>query len=325
MSADARPLAWDDPQRAAAVQERPDLRPLPGGADERERSEPTVRHDPARLLVVQQLLNGAATMTELFGRASDLARTECGFERGIVLAVEAGALRADRVRALEHTASDRLRRTLLVDPVELRHGSAEAEFIRLAEGGRSELSAGPSQLRSKHGMDEVVLGAIMPEDTVLAVLVLERRAPKLRPSDRVVVQGFAQMVTHALERQMMRQRITDLAAELKYMITSSSALLQESLHAPMRLDTGEAEGTTFSQMGSMKPQSTEELRELFTKREWTVAKEIIAGKSNREIASTLQLSPETVKTYVSRVLRKLGAANRAEAVARFFSLTAAAH
>jgi DNA-binding NarL/FixJ family response regulator len=262
-------------------------------------------------------------MTELFGRASDLARTECGFTRALILTVEGGELRADRLRALEHAGSDRLRRTLLVEPVELRHGSAEAEFVRLAEAGRSEQSVGRSQLRGQHGMAEVVLGAIMPEDTVLAVLVLEREAPAVRRADRVVAQGFAQMITHALERQMMRKRISDLSAELKYMMASGTALLQESLHAPMRLDTGESAQTVFGQMGNVKPQTADELRELFTRREWTVAKEIIAGKSNREIASTLQLSPETVKTYVSRVLRKLGAANRAEAVARFFSLTSA--
>ena len=323
MSADARPLEWVEPEgaTAVAVRARPGLRPIPGGGEDRDS---TARNDPARMLVVQQLLNGAATLTELFGRASDLARTECGFERAVILTVEGGELRADRIRALEHAASDRLRRTFLVDPVELRHGSTEAEFVRLAEAGRSEQSSGHSQLRGKHGMGEVVLGAIMPEDRVLAVLVLERVAPAVRPSDRVVAQGFAQMITHALERQLMRQRIIDLSAELKYMMASSSALLQESLHAPMRLDAGESAQTVFGQMGNVKPQTSDELRELFTRREWTVAKEIIAGKSNREIASTLQLSPETVKTYVSRVLRKLGASNRAEAVARFFSLTTTA-
>jgi DNA-binding NarL/FixJ family response regulator len=276
------------------------------------------------MLFVQQQLNGAGTVPELFGRASELARTECGFERAIILTVEAGALRADRLRALEDPASDRLRRALLAEPLELCPGTAESEFIRLVEAWRGEPSAGPSLLRRRHDLGEVALGAIMPEDSVLAVLVLERRRPAVAPADRVVAQGFAQMVTHALERQMMRQRITDLGAELKYMIASSSALLQESLQAPMRLASGDAEATTFGQMGSIQPQTPEELRELFTRREWTVAKEIIAGKSNREIASALQLSPETVKTYVSRVLRKLGAANRAEAVARFFSLTSAA-
>jgi len=297
---------------------------VPGGAGEEGRERDlTARSDPARMLIVQQLLNGAATQTELFGRASDLARTECGFDRAIVLTVEAGALRADRVRALENPASDRLRRALLVDPVELKPGSTEAEFIRLAEAGRSDVTASRSPLRAAHGLEEVVFGAIVPEDTVLAVLVLERHAPPVTQADRVAAQGFAQMITHALERQLMRQRITDLSAELKYMMASSSALLQESLHAPMRLDRGENSQTVFGQMGNVKPQTADELRELFTRREWTIAKEIIAGKSNREIASSLQLSQETVKTYVSRVLRKLGATNRAEAVARFFSLSSA--
>ncbi|MBE0428878.1 MAG: response regulator transcription factor [Thermoleophilia bacterium] len=44
------------------------------------------------------------------------------------------------------------------------------------------------------------------------------------------------------------------------------------------------------------------------------------GFSNRKIAGQLFLSPETVKTYVSRIFRKLGAATRAQAVARSRSL-----
>ena len=358
MSADARPLEWDGRQPARSRAGRPELRPVPDRADatrpvtdhvdttslvtERvdttslvtdrvdatslvpDRADPTTLRDPGRLLFIQQLLNGAATVPELLGRASDLARGECGFDRAIILTVEAGALRADRLRALEDPGSDRLRRELLAEPLELRPGSAESEFIRLVESGRGESSGGLSLLRGRHGFGEVALAAIMPEDTVLAVLVLDRARPKVGPAERVLAQGFAQMITHALERQLMRKRIDDLASELKYMMASSTALLQETLHAPMQLDGAVAEGTTFGQMGSIKPQTTEQLRELFTRREWTVAKEIIAGKSNREIASSLQLSPETVKTYVSRVLRKLGAANRAEAVARYFSLTTAA-
>jgi LuxR family transcriptional regulator, regulator of acetate metabolism len=318
MSADARPLEWVGEQPARSGAGRPELRPVP------DRDDAAALRGPGRLLFVQQQLNGAATVPELLGRASDLARGECGFDRAIILTVEAGALRADRLRALEDPASDRLRRQLLAEPLELRPGSAEAEFIRLVESGRGEFSGGPSLLRGRYGFGELALAAIMPEDAVLALLVLDRARPKVDPADRVVAQGFAQLISHALERQLMRQRINDLASELKYMMASSSALLHESLHAPMQLDRATAGATTFGQIGSIKPQTTEQLRELFTRREWTVAKEIIAGKSNREIASSLQLSPETVKTYVSRVLRKLGAANRAEAVARYFSLTTAA-
>ena len=51
-------------------------------------------------------------------------------------------------------------------------------------------------------------------------------------------------------------------------------------------------------------------------RESEILECITEGMTNKEIADRLFLSPETVKTYVSRMLKKLGARNRTEAVVR---------
>jgi DNA-binding NarL/FixJ family response regulator len=55
---------------------------------------------------------------------------------------------------------------------------------------------------------------------------------------------------------------------------------------------------------------------LLSEREREVLDLIAAGSTNREIASTLFLSPHTVKEHTSALYRKLGARNRAEAVQR---------
>ncbi len=44
---------------------------------------------------------------------------------------------------------------------------------------------------------------------------------------------------------------------------------------------------------------------------------VAAGASNADVARALVLSEGTVKTHVHHILRKLRAANRAEAVARY--------
>lgn len=51
-------------------------------------------------------------------------------------------------------------------------------------------------------------------------------------------------------------------------------------------------------------------------RELAVLEQIAAGKSNKEIADALHVSPNTVKTHVARLFEKLGAARRTDAIAR---------
>jgi LuxR family maltose regulon positive regulatory protein len=58
------------------------------------------------------------------------------------------------------------------------------------------------------------------------------------------------------------------------------------------------------------------LVEPLTDRELDVLRHIAAGKSNQRIAHDLVVALDTVKTHVTRILRKLGAANRTEATAR---------
>jgi DNA-binding CsgD family transcriptional regulator len=51
-------------------------------------------------------------------------------------------------------------------------------------------------------------------------------------------------------------------------------------------------------------------------RELLVLKELAAGRSNKEIARLLEISPNTVKTHLARVYEKLGAEQRTDAVNR---------
>jgi DNA-binding NarL/FixJ family response regulator len=69
--------------------------------------------------------------------------------------------------------------------------------------------------------------------------------------------------------------------------------------------TSQPDGGTYSPI--------EGLDEL-TAREQEVLKLVAAGLTNAEIAQTLQLSPLTAKTHVSRILMKLGARDRVQLV-----------
>jgi DNA-binding CsgD family transcriptional regulator len=51
-------------------------------------------------------------------------------------------------------------------------------------------------------------------------------------------------------------------------------------------------------------------------RELVVLQELAAGRSNKQIARRLEVSPNTVKTHVGRLYEKLGAERRTDAVNR---------
>ena len=56
-----------------------------------------------------------------------------------------------------------------------------------------------------------------------------------------------------------------------------------------------------------------------SEREIQIMSGVRDGKTNAEIGAELGISPLTVKNHVQRILRKLGVANRAQAVARCLS------
>jgi LuxR family transcriptional regulator, maltose regulon positive regulatory protein len=58
------------------------------------------------------------------------------------------------------------------------------------------------------------------------------------------------------------------------------------------------------------------MAEPLTGREPEVLRLLAAGKSNQRIAHDLVVTLDTVKTHVTHILGKLGAANRTEAAAR---------
>ena len=57
-----------------------------------------------------------------------------------------------------------------------------------------------------------------------------------------------------------------------------------------------------------------------TSRELEVLRLVAAGRSNREIANELFISPKTASVHVSNMMGKLGAASRGEAAAKAHAL-----
>ena len=62
--------------------------------------------------------------------------------------------------------------------------------------------------------------------------------------------------------------------------------------------------------------SLPQMQHRITPRQQEVLQLLAAGRSNKEIAIALRLSPATIRTHVAQAMATIGAANRAEAAAR---------
>ncbi len=71
-----------------------------------------------------------------------------------------------------------------------------------------------------------------------------------------------------------------------------------------------------SPAGSVAADPATSKRLKISERELEVLALIAAGSSNKEIARSLEVSPNTVKTHVTRLFEKLGAKRRTQAILR---------
>jgi len=271
------------------------------------------------LTALQRRLNGAPNLGSLLARASVEGTKACGFERGVILAVSEGRLGPSGMDAVDDPACDELRRRSLTVSIPLTPASEEVEVIRRAEGQRPGRPPGTSLLRDEFDLREYALAAIVPESRALALLVVDRAKGAVNDEDMAALELFAHLLSVAVERVVLRLRMSELSTEFRHLTASAHALIQEALEAPVGLTTDYGHGPVFTTAGR-EPALSGGLAELLSDREREIATLMVRGRSNREIGEELHLSPETIKAHVARLVRKLGASNRVEAVATYVSM-----
>jgi len=149
------------------------------------------------------------------------------------------------------------------------------------------------------------------------------RADERKPSvaERDLLDAFAGSFGTLFERALVSERLSE-----------QKRLILERLQEESR----EAEGLSNAEVAFGKPSGAGAaawspvplpsdcrapgLEEL-TRREREVFQLLAAGKSNTEIADELVISVFTVKSHVKKILRKLGAMNRSEAIYRYLEMT----
>ena len=152
-------------------------------------------------------------------------------------------------------------------------------------------------------LDLVLLDYHLPDMTGLVALgVFGLRHPEL---PIVMLSGSANM-------QIMHQVLQAGASGF----VTKSGVSDELLRAVRQvLDGGEYLPPGLDEAATASPPAFgEDFRSGLTQRQGLVLRELLDGRSNREIADTLSISEETVKSHVAAILRHFNVQNRTQAV-----------
>jgi DNA-binding CsgD family transcriptional regulator/GAF domain-containing protein len=149
--------------------------------------------------------------------------------------------------------------------------------------------------------------------------------PGVHEFDRDVLGMFAEGLGVAFERNLMMERLKAMRRAADEHLRAANALADDFTVDVMEL-AGPAstpvEGLLKEQDPPRPTTTGGDHRQLsaLTARETDVVRALAAGKTNAQIALSLFVSEGTVKSHVKHILRKLGAANRTDAVAKYHRL-----
>lgn len=165
-----------------------------------------------------------------------------------------------------------------------------------------------------------VASPVMPSGRVIGFLQADCFGSdrSLTTNDRDNLWTFAEGFGLVYERTVLLERLQAQRSQVREAFVRAEAQLDEMDAEEIRLTRDALEPTLMT---------VPELRHLravagstLTVRERDVLELVVTGARNAEIADKLVIGGETVKTHLRGAMRKLGAATRAEAVARYLQL-----
>lgn len=277
---------------------------------------------PTRLANLREALGRLRSVVDVRELGDRAVRELCetvGFDRAVLFAVENDELVAeaawftgDQEWAKEFV---KLARQPDVRP-RLDHMLLESEVVRrrkplLVLDPENDPRTYKPLIRATQ-TQSYIAAPVMPGGHVIAMLHADRyfTGETVRDEDVEVLWTFAEGFGYAYERMRLLSRLRRHAAELAQVggmpvmappATPGQAAALRILDKKT-LTNGDAPDTPL------------------TAREREVIELVSSGATNQEIANALVISESTVKSHVKHILRKLGAANRAEAVSRHLSM-----
>ena len=267
-------------------------------------------------------------MSEVVDRAAPAAAAAADLDRVVLSRVQDGCVVAEAVFWRDDPArgAETLGR-LQAQPVRLDHPLIESEMVRRRRPLLVPDAAADPRGRPAYaailGFSELVCAPVVLDGRVAGFLHGDR-APARRPVgalERDVLWAFAQGFAQEAERAILRRRVRVQREEMRQVASWADARAAELSDGAIDLAADRGAADPAPARGAAGGAADAELRDLLTRRELEVLRLMVKGETNASIARALVVSDGTVKFHVKNILRKLHAANRAEATSRYLRLT----
>jgi DNA-binding CsgD family transcriptional regulator len=168
-----------------------------------------------------------------------------------------------------------------------------------------------------------VAAPIMPEGRVIGFLHADCYLQGRHVDEfcRDLLWMFAQGVGYAFQRTVLSERLHTLRAQVGRLTLDITRVMDELVDAEVEVARIDRDNVTVARSGAaMFVAECSAGDSALTRREIDVLRLMATGETNAGIAARLIISEGTVKSHVKHILRKLRAANRAEAVCRYLRM-----
>ena len=163
------------------------------------------------------------------------------------------------------------------------------------------------------GSVHYLVAPIIAESRVVALLHVSRGSEGgLSARDIDVLDTFASAYSLLHERMLKTERVQQQRTSIA---RAAARLTEEADRIAAAAISLDVEHDNRVEPPTIAPDSA--LAATLSDRERQVFERLVLGASNAEIADDLVITVETVKTHVKRILRKIGAINRSEAIALY--------
>jgi DNA-binding CsgD family transcriptional regulator len=168
-----------------------------------------------------------------------------------------------------------------------------------------------------------VAAPVIPAGRVIGFLHADYY-PSGRAVDRVdcdILWAFAEGFGRIYERTVLLERLNAQRDHVRDTLRTAETIMDKLARGELELARREDERSMASSATALAlAGERSSMDELLTPREREVLSLIVVGQSNSAIAARLVISEGTVKSHVKQILRKIGAVNRSEAIARYLGM-----